>query len=77
MKVAKSLEIDTIEYLKTLNYYKDVIDKLKKDLSVHSAIISRILKLHTKTYEGKEFLEFEKILKICEEEFKKIQNSKG
>ena len=72
MKISRSLEVDTIEYLKMIHQNQIILDQLKNDVNVYSSIISKILNLNVERFNNKTYIALNDIVKICEEDFKKL-----
>lgn len=77
MKISRSLEVDTIEYLKMIHQNQIVLDQLKNDVNVYSSIISKILNLNVESFNNKTYVALNDIVKICEEDFKKLSNKRN
>lgn len=77
MKISRSLEVDTIEYLKMIHQNQIILDQLKNDVNVYSSIISKILNLNVERFNNKTYIALNDIVKICEEDFKKLSNKRN
>jgi len=77
MKIARSLEVDTIEYLKMIHQNQIILDQLKNDVNVYSSIISKILNLNVERFNNKTYIALNDIVRICEEDFKKLSNKRN
>lgn len=77
MKISRSLEVDTIEYLKMIHQNQIVLDQLKNDVNVYSSIISKILNLNVESFNNKTYIALNDIVRICEEDFKKLSNKRN
>lgn len=77
MKISRSLEVDTIEYLKMIHQNQIMLDQLKNDVNVYSSIISKILNLNVERFNNKTYIALNDIVKICEEDFKKLSNKRN
>lgn len=77
MKISRSLEVDTIEYLKMIHQNQIILDQLKNDVNVYSSIISKILNLNVESFNNKTYIALNDIVKICEEDFKKLSNKRN
>jgi hypothetical protein len=77
MKISKSLEVDTIEYLKMIHQNQIILDQLKNDVNVYSSIISKILNLNVESFNNKTYIALNDIVRICEEDFKKLSNKRN
>lgn len=77
MKISRSLEVDTIEYLKMIHQNQIMLDQLKNDVNVYSSIISKILNLNVESFNNKTYVALNDIVKICEEDFKKLSNKRN
>lgn len=76
MKISRNLEVDTIEYLKIIHQNQMVLDQLKNDVNVYSSIISKILNLNIERFGNKTYIALDDIVRICEEDFKKLSNKR-
>ena len=73
--IPESFEIEAKDYLsliKNLNLEKG---KLLNDLKVYSKVISLILTIPMKAYEGKYYISLEEIQKICMDEFQHLSKN--
>lgn len=77
MKISRSLEVDTIEYLKMIHQNQIILDQLKNDVNVYSSIISKILNLNVERFNNKTYIALNDIVRICEEDFKKLSNKRN
>ena len=77
MKISRNLEVDTIEYLKIIHQNQMVLDQLKNDVNVYSSIISKILNLNIERFNNKTYIALDDIVRICEEDFKKLSNKRN
>lgn len=76
MKVPQNIEINTINYLTLISEYKKTEKRLKNDLYIYSITLSDILKLQMFEFGGKQYVDINEILKICNENFKRLSKNR-
>ncbi len=75
--IPREIEVNTQQLINVITENEKIISILKYDLAIYSTIISEILNLNIKTYDGKYYIDLSKITEICEEYFKKLSTNKG
>ena len=80
MEVPEIIQIKTLDYLKTIQEFQNVINQLQKqnlslidNCNVYRLILSKILSTETKKYDKRIYINLQDILDILEKELKKIK----
>lgn len=76
MKVPQNIEINTVNYLTLISEYKKTEKRLKNDLYIYSITLSDILKLQISEFGGKQYIDINEILEICNENFKRLSKNR-
>lgn len=76
MNIPESIEINTVEYLKLVEENRRLEKTVSNDLLVYSNVISKILGIPFRSFEGKYYIPVDDIVSICKNEFKNLSKNK-
>lgn len=76
MEIPESIEINTVEYLKLVQENRRLEKTMSNDLLVYSNIISKILGIPFRSFEGKCYIPVDDVVSICKNEFKNLSKNR-